>query len=93
MECESDTEQSSRILVLWLDLREAMEAVQRASPAIAEVAPWSCDMERVRAVWECLTRPENERALREWLLMVGLGQDETWAHQAILECQRRKAKQ
>ncbi len=90
---ETDTEQSSRILVLWLDLREAIDVVKRASPAIAEVAPWHCDVERVRAVWECLTRPENERALREWLAVVSSGQDETWAHQAIFECQRRKAKQ
>lgn len=93
MDRESDTEQSSRILVLWLDLREAMDAVKRASSVITEMTPWSCDAERVRAVWERLTRPENEDTLREWLLMVGSGQEEAWAHEAIRECQGRKAKQ
>jgi hypothetical protein len=38
-----------------------------------------------------LTHPDNERALREWLLMVWPGQDETWVHEAIRECQCRKA--
>ena len=73
MDRESDTEQSSRLLVLWLDLREAMEAAKRAIPVITEMTPWNCDAERVRAVWASLTRPENEHALREWLLMVGPG--------------------
>lgn len=91
MDRENDTEQSSRILILWLDLREAMEAVKRAGPVIAELTPWQCDAGRVRAVWNDLTHPDNERALREWLLMVGPGQDELWAHEAIRESQRRKA--
>lgn len=68
-----------------------MDAVKRAGPAVAPATPWSCDAERVRAVWERLTRPENEHSLREWLLVVGLGDDEAWAHEAIRERQRRKA--
>jgi hypothetical protein len=92
MDRENDTEQSSRILVLWLDLREAMDAVKRASPVIMEVTPWNCTAERVRALWASLTSPENERALVEWLFVVTPGQDEAWAHQAILECQRRRGK-
>jgi hypothetical protein len=90
MDRENGTEQSSRILVLWLDLREAMDAVKRASPVIAELTPWSCDAGRVRVLWASLTRPENESALREWLAVVTSVQDEAWAHQAILECRRRK---
>ncbi len=93
MHKDSDTKQSSRILVLWLDLRKAMDAVKRASPVVAELTPWNCEAENVRALWDRLTRPENEHVLREWLLVVGPGQDEAWAHEAILECQRRKAKQ
>lgn len=91
MDRENDTEQSSRILVLWLDLRKAMDAVKRAGPVITEVTRWDCDAERVRVLWASLTRPENERALREWLLVIGPGQDELWAHEAIRECQCRKA--
>jgi hypothetical protein len=32
-------------------------------------------------------------ALMEWLLVVGPGQDEAWAHQAIQECKRRQKKE
>lgn len=92
MDRESDTEQSSRILVLWLDLREAMSAAKRANPVITEMAPWNCEAEIVRGLWASLTHPENDDALREWLLMVGPGQEEAWAHEAIRESQRRKAK-
>lgn len=65
------------------------------SPDSRELILWDRSAERVRMLWvrrlwEKITHPDNESALAEWLLVVPPGQDEAWAQQALIECQRRK---
>jgi len=82
------------MLALWLDLREAMLAADAAQRGQARLLsqPWQHESATERAVWNQITDPQNECALAEWLSVVGTQEDERWAHQAFLECQRRKAK-
>jgi len=96
MHKESDTHRASLMLVLWLDLREAMrladaDAAQGRQTRLLS-QPWEHESATVRAVWNQITDPQNESALAEWLSVVATQEDERWAHQAFLECQRRKAK-
>jgi hypothetical protein len=92
MDKDCDTQRASRMLVLWLDLQNALrtaEAAQGRQPRLCP-NPWEHESQRVRAVWNRITEPQNEGTLWEWLSVVGPGQDEAWAHEAIRECQRRK---
>jgi hypothetical protein len=82
------TEKFNRVMVLWLDLHRAMADVKQQSGESPAV-PWNCQNERVNALWEQITRPENLPALMEWLYQSASGEMEIWTQQALQECQLR----
>lgn len=85
------TESFNRILLLWLDLQRAME-IQRRTQNEPSLVPWMCEDDEVRRLWEKITRPQNSCALTEWLYQSASGEIESWAQQALRECQLRAAK-
>jgi hypothetical protein len=84
MVMESQTDRINRLLVLWLELQQA---IRQASPS--QRLPWHSTDERVVHLWSQITHPSNQRALEEWLFQVASGQSEIWAQHALLECRRR----
>lgn len=78
MHKESDTHRASRMLILWLDLQDALRTAEDAQGRQTRLLqnPWENESGRVRVVWNRITDPQNEGALMGWLLMVGPGQDE-----------------
>lgn len=85
------TESFNRVLLNWLALQEAMSRVRRARPEKenAPLAPWDCDDNEVRYLWDDITRPNNLSILWEWLCQSATGEQEIWAQQALQECRLR----
>jgi hypothetical protein len=80
---ENQTERIHRLLLLWLDLQQA---VRRAGGG--RVVPWESKDKEVARIWREITDPKNRRALEEWLFQVAPGQLERWALQALQESRR-----
>jgi hypothetical protein len=81
---ESQTDRITRLLVLWLDLQQALARAKQP-----RVVPWDCSDKEVGRLWAQITDPKNQRALEEWLFQVAPGRLELWAQHALLESRRR----
>jgi len=82
---ESQTDRIHRLLVLWLDLQQAVRQAK-----VPHTVPWECHDKDVARLWEQITDPKNQRALEEWLFQVAPGELELWAQHALLESRRRR---
>ena len=83
---ENQTEQINRLLLLWLDLQQALRGKGPGSRT-----PWESGDPRVRNLWGRITDPGNASALEEWLMQVAPGELEDWSQRALLESRRRRA--
>ncbi len=81
---ENQTDRINRLLVLWLDLQQA---VRRAGEAA--IFPWESKDKEVVRLWQQITDSKNQCALEEWLFQIAPGQMERWAQQALLESRSR----
>jgi hypothetical protein len=84
---ESQTDRITRLLLLWLDLQQAVRTCRQT-----KVPPWECSDERVAWLWKEITNPRNARALEEWLFQVAPGELELWTQHALLEARQRRRK-
>ena len=84
---ESQTDRITRLLILWLDLRQALR--RSGQPGLP---PWESGDEHVAGLWSQITDPQNARALEEWLFQMAPGEWELWAQHALLESRRRGRK-
>ena len=82
---ESQTEQMTRLLVLWLDLERALRSTKRP-----RIVPWDNPDKEVARLWSLITDPAHARALEQWLLQAAPGTMELWAQRALLEARQRR---
>ena len=97
----SHTDRINRLLILWLDLQQAVRAAEIAARAkraddppstpdpASAVIPWDCNDKEIQRLWNQITHPDNRRALEEWLYQVAPPELELWAQRALLECRKR----
>jgi hypothetical protein len=82
---EGQTEQFNRLLLLWLDLQQAVRRTKRP-----QAAPWECADKEVARLWRLITDPGHARVLEQWLFQAASGEMELWAQHALLEARRRR---
>jgi hypothetical protein len=82
----TDTGRIHRVLVLWLDLQQAM-----AKNGDFNSVPWSSNDQAVVKLWDQLTHPNNDRALEQWLFQSAEGESAAWALKALQVARERKA--
>jgi hypothetical protein len=83
----SETKRLHRILVLWLDLQQAV----RNSFDSGNI-PWDSKDQKVIRLWDQITDPNNQRALEEWLYQSADGQPGDWSLKALQVCREKVQK-
>jgi hypothetical protein len=90
---ENHTDRIHRLLLLWLDLQNAMTRCRpRQSESEKPPDPWNSPHSNVREIWDQLTHPDNLLGLEEWLCQCSDGQTAEWARKALLACRQRRRK-
>jgi len=82
----TDTIRCHRVLVLWLDLQQAL-----ANSGEPLSTPWNSIDPAVTALWNRITDPTNDRALEEWLFQAADGDSAAWALKALQISRERRA--
>jgi hypothetical protein len=86
---EGDTERFDRVLALWLDLQNAIQALGEHVKRESGCTPWTCPDHRVRDAWQNLTNPQNSLALEQLFLQLGEGRQLEMVRHALQVCRSR----
>jgi hypothetical protein len=88
---ESSTERIHRVLLLWLELQQAVDLAPPPGDSAVSTpcVPWNTGDAAVCEIWGKLTAPSNQLALEEWLCQSAEGQPAEWAREALKACRER----
>lgn len=86
---EGNTDRFDKVLVLWIDLTQALHAKCTAG----EYAPWASMQREVREIWERLTVPEHALTLECLYYQLPEGPQLELARKALQTARQRKSQQ
>jgi len=87
---EGDTDRFNRVLALWLDLQNAIQARPAHVNREQGCTPWKCPDQRVRDNWENFTHPRNALALEEFFYQLSDRSQLELASKALQVCRERR---
>jgi hypothetical protein len=90
---EGDTDRFNRVLALWLDLQNAIQARPAHVNREQGCTPWKCPDQRVRDNWQNLTHPRNARALEKFFYQLSNRSQLELASKALQVCRDRRKKE
>ena len=85
---ESNTERMERLLVLWLEVHQALQRARAgdADKNRLKEQPWQSRDAHVKEAWRKLTAPANLGLLEQWLQQSAEGLPADWAREALRSC-------
>ncbi len=91
---EGNTEKVERVLALWLDLQNAIQARKTHVKREEGCTPWACPDQHVRNAWGKLTDGRNALAFESLFFHLAEGSQLGLAREALqaCRCNNRKAR-